>query len=353
MSELLVRIEAALTASVDRFGAHFTTCADELRDLVATTEVLTDAGGKRIRPQLFYWGWRAGGGPDGQTVVDLSIALEVLHLFALVHDDVMDQADTRRGVPTAHRLLSDVHRARGWRGDSDHFGISCAILLGDALTVWADQVITSSALPSERALRFRRAYDDMRLELVAGQYLDIMADCVGSTSMHSALRVARLKSGNYTIAHPLRLGAIAAGGRPAVERGFAEFGAPLGEAFQINDDILGVFGSPAATGKPVGDDLRQGKRTTLVAAALDLAPPSQAYRLSQLLGDPDLTEEQVEQCRLIMLGSGALTHVRQLLADRTERALRVLDSMNLDDEVATPLRTLVAVAAGEQLSQAS
>jgi geranylgeranyl diphosphate synthase, type I len=353
MSELLDRIEAALTASVDRFAERFTTCASELCDLVAATAVLTGAGGKRIRPQLFYWGWRAGGGPDSQAAVDLSIALEVLHLFALVHDDVMDGADTRRGAPAAHHLLADVHRARAWRGDSDHFGVSCAILLGDALTVWADQVITSSALPCERAPRFRRAYDDMRLELVAGQYLDIMADCVGSTSMHSALRVARLKSGNYTIAHPLRLGAIAAGAHPSVERGFAEFGTPLGEAFQINDDILGVFGSPAVTGKPVGDDLRQGKRTTLVAAAMDMATPSQAHRLGQLLGDPDLSEEQVEQCRVIMLGSGALAHVRQLLADRTDRALRVLDSMTLDDDVATPLRTLVAVAAGEQLSQAS
>lgn len=341
------RIEAALASSIEQFRVALGHTARETGDLVTVAANINAAGGKRIRAQLFYWGWRAAGQPDCNEIIDLAVLMEILHLFALVHDDVLDRSDTRRGVPTAHRQLSRLHRERGWRGDADHFGLSSSILLGDALLVWADMVIDSSDLLRNRMSRFRRAYDEMRLELVSGEYLDVLADRTGGVSTASALRLARLKSGNYSIGHPLRLGAIAGGADEGTLLGFARFGGWLGEAFQIHDDILGMFGRPSSTGKPVGDDLRQGKRTTLTVSAMDRATPAAARRLLELAGTPDLSEDEVDEARQIIRNCGALDAVRDLLADRTERALRALAEIPIDERFKEPLRELVEVSVGD------
>ncbi|MCP3800642.1 polyprenyl synthetase family protein [Allokutzneria sp. A3M-2-11 16] len=342
---LVTRIDAALARSMERFcrvGGH---SAAEMLDLVSALTRVTAAGGKRIRPQLFYWGYRAGGEPDRPEVIELATAIELFHVFALVHDDLMDRADTRRGVPTAHKQLAALHRERGWNGDAEHFGFSAGILAGDALCIWADMTISSIPLPGGRTEPFRRAYDEMRLELISGQYLDIASGSSGDTSMAAALRLARLKSGNYSVSMPLRLGALAGGADEDTIRGFGSFGTTLGEAFQIHDDVLGVFGSPAAVGKPVGEDIRQGKRTTLIAAALAGAHPVVADRLLELLADPGLSQAGVDEAKEIIRSTGALDEVRGMLRERVHSAERTLAGLRLDDEVRQALHDLIKIVA--------
>jgi geranylgeranyl diphosphate synthase type I len=252
-----------------------------------TTRDIVLAGGKRLRPTFAYWGWRSVCRPGAplDDVLPALAALEMLHTFALVHDDVMDDSDTRRGRPTAHRLFAAQHARAGGRGDSDRFGSTSAILVGDLCLVWADQLIARTPLPSATLFAVRACYDRMRVEAVAGQYLDVLGETAPETwSVERALLVARHKTASYTVQRPLQLGLALAGiALPAVDEAFSRYGRAVGEAFQLRDDLLGVFGDPAVTGKPAGDDLRTGKPTALLMLAHELATPAQR---AELASDP-------------------------------------------------------------------
>ena len=246
-----------------------------LPGLEALEELL--AGGKRLRPAFCYWGWRGAGGPDCQPVLAAAAALELLHASALVHDDVMDGSDTRRGRPSLHRLFAARHAEQRWRGSPEAFGMGAAILLGDLLLSWTDGMYHASGLPADSLRRGQAVLDLMRTEVFAGQYLDLLGQAAGTGTVESALRVVEYKTAKYTIERPLHLGAALAGFTegpvPAV---FSAYGLPLGVAFQLRDDILGVFGDPAQTGKPASDDVREGKRTVLLAIARARAAAAQA-----------------------------------------------------------------------------
>ena len=232
-------------------------------------------GGKRVRPAFAYWGWRAvADRPVDGDVLLLFSALELLHACALVHDDVIDDSATRRGLPTVHRQFADRHAEQGWRGSSEQFGLSAAILLGDLSLVWADDIVATVDLPLDAHRRVQRVWSDIRTEVLGGQYLDIVAESSGAESIASAMNVNTYKTASYTVSRPLQLGAAAAADRPDVQEIFHELGTDLGVAFQLRDDVLGVFGDPAVTGKPSGDDLRSGKRTVLLAEAVERADKS-------------------------------------------------------------------------------
>ncbi|OMC13524.1 hypothetical protein A5736_23005 [Mycobacterium sp. SP-6446] len=340
------RLDSALSESLRRFGVACGRTADETYDLVMAATRLGLADGKRLRARLFYWGWRAADRLDCDEVIDVAIAMEIFHLFALVHDDLMDKSPLRRGVPTAHQQLARMHMDRGWRGDPTHFGLSSAMLLGDALLVWADMVIDASPLLKDCAHVFRRAYDEMRLEVMGGQYLDICADCVDRRSMSDVLRVARLKSGNYTISQPLRLGAIAGGAPDTLVAALAGLGRPLGEAFQIHDDIQGVFGQSDVTGKPVGDDIRNGKRTVLIAVALARCNANERTRLESVLGAPNVTARQVNDAGEIIRQSGALEVAQAVIVDRLQETIRALRSLAVDNAVKYTLADIFSRAVG-------
>jgi geranylgeranyl diphosphate synthase type I len=205
----------------------------------------------------------------------------------------MDGSDTRAGLPAVHRRFASLHRAEGWTGDPESFGTGAAILLGDLCLSWSDQMLATCGMPDGPLLAARGVFDEMRTELMGGQYLDLLEQARGGGSVERALRVARYKSAKYTIEKPLHLGAALAGAEQAVLDGYSGYGLPLGEAFQLRDDVLGVFGDPAETGKPAGDDLREGKRTALVALALERASAAQAAAVRRHLGDPHLTEDGV------------------------------------------------------------
>jgi geranylgeranyl diphosphate synthase type I len=259
-----------------------------------TARDLVLAGGKRLRPTFAYWGWRGIVGPDDpvEPVLPAFSALELMHTFALVHDDVMDKSATRRGQPTAHRIFAADHAGAGRIGDPEHFGTTSAILVGDLCLVWADQLLARTPMDTATLFAVRACYDRMRIEAIAGQYLDVLGETQPDAwSVERALLVARHKTASYTVQRPLQFGLTLAGpdtcsgsgGRALadVDRAYTRYGETVGEAFQLCDDLLGVYGDPAVTGKPAGDDLRTGKPTTLLMLAHQLASPAQRAELSK------------------------------------------------------------------------
>jgi geranylgeranyl diphosphate synthase type I len=296
-------------------------------DLVPLTDAAADLlrGGKRLRPAFCYWGWRGAGGADHDAIVRAATSLELFQAAALVHDDLMDDSDTRRGQPAAHRRFEALHRTAAWAGSPQRFGQSAAVLLGDLCLCWSDELLTGSGIDPEALRRGRPVYDLMRTELMGGQYLDLLEQALGDEgSAERARTVIRYKSAKYTVEHPLLLGGRLAGATPDLLAAYSAYGLPLGEAFQLRDDVLGVFGDPAATGKPAGDDLREGKRTVLVAFALERATPSQAAAVRRHLGDPRLDAAGVDALRSVLVDTGALDRVEALIADLVGQARSAL-----------------------------
>ncbi|OBH00508.1 MULTISPECIES: bifunctional (2E,6E)-farnesyl/geranyl diphosphate synthase [unclassified Mycobacterium] len=315
-----LRDRRAQSGYISSEGAHFDALIAALEDFVL-------GGGKRLRPAFAYWGWRAvaPGEPDTEALLLFS-ALELLHACALLHDDVIDDSATRRGKPTTHVRFAELHRDRGWRGSPVQFGISAAILLGDLALAWADDIVFGLDLPRQTQRRIRRVWADIRTEVLGGQYLDIVGEASAAESIASAMNVDTFKTACYTVARPLQLGVAAAADRPDVQAAFAQFGTDLGVAFQLRDDVLGVFGDPAVTGKPSGDDLRSGKRTVLLAEAMeraDKSDPLAANLLRTSIGER-LTDAQVSELRELIVSVGALAAAERRIAELTERALATL-----------------------------
>ena len=320
-------------------------------DLVPFTTWLGEllAGGKRLRPAFCMWGYLGAGGQDVETALRAAAGLEMLQACALVHDDVMDDSDMRRGQPAAHRRFATMHRGAEWLGDSGRFGDGAAILLGDLCLSWADEMLYRAGFDAAALSRAKPVYDVMRTELMAGQYLDLLEQARAGASAARVLQVVRYKSAKYTIERPLHLGAALAGADDAFAAALSAYGLPLGEAFQLRDDVLGVFGDPAETGKPAGDDLREGKRTLLVASALDRATPEQAAHLREGLGDPHLSAAAVEEMRRIIVETGALDEVEEVIATRTEQALVAVDAADLAPDAAAALRELAIAATARRV----
>mgnify|MGYP006276188297 CR=1 FL=1 len=271
-------------------------------------------------------------------------SLEFLQACALIHDDVMDGSDTRRGLPAAHRRFAGLHREAGWNGSPEDFGVGAAILLGDLCLAWADELLLTSGFDAAAIARAKPVYDEMRTELMAGQYLDLLEQARGGGSVERALLVVRYKSAKYTIERPLHLGAALAGATPDVSAAYSAYGLPLGAAFQLRDDVLGVFGDPQETGKPAGDDLREGKRTVLVAVATERANPDQLHDLRRLLGDPGLDESGVATLRAVITDTGALAHVEELIESMLAQSLAAIDAAPITDDARVALRDLAFAA---------
>ncbi len=306
-------------------------------------------GGKRFRAAFCWWGYHAvagepardGGGEDA--LVRACAALELLHASALVHDDYMDASDTRRGRPAAHRAFEAQHREAGWRGDPEQYGAAGAILLGDLLLTWADELLRRCGLPVERVAAALEVFDLCRSEVVTGQFLDVSVQARGAADVDAAMTVLRYKSAKYSVERPLHVGAALAGADPAMLDRLTGFGLPLGEAFQLRDDLLGVFGDPATTGKPAGDDLVEGKRTVLVALAMDAAGPEDAALLDASLGTP-LDAATVDRLRGVIERAGAARQVEQVIAELVGMAQRSLADAGVTEAAHEALLGLAAAA---------
>ncbi|HEY2298902.1 MAG TPA: polyprenyl synthetase family protein [Jatrophihabitans sp.] len=315
-AEVVAQVDAALSAFLTESAAWLAQVGPELDDVAHAARRIVLGGGKRLRPLFTYWGWRAARDEPPAALIDAAASLELLHSCALVHDDLMDRSDTRRGHAAAHAAFAELHRDRGWRGESSEFGYAAAIVLGDLLLSWADAMYTRADLGDAA----RRVFDEMRQLVMAGQYLDMQVQARGEFSVSDALRVIRFKTSKYTVEGPLHLGAAAAGASEETLHALSGYALPIGEAFQLRDDILGVFGDPVMTGKPAGDDLREGKRTLLVAVAMERATPGQAALLREHLGMRTLDRQQVHDVRTVLVESGALDEVEKRIATCTAEA---------------------------------
>jgi geranylgeranyl diphosphate synthase, type I len=336
----------------ERIDAHLAARSPQLHSITPELDPFIDfsrdllAGGKRFRALFCYWGWQSVSAneisfdiedrevshPDLPSVVLAAAALEVFHAAALVHDDIMDNSDTRRGIPAAHKRFERLHHGGNWTGESSSFGRSAALLLGDLLLAWSDELFGDGlALLGDRtsAELARAEFNLMRTEVTVGQYLDILEESAWLSAAEGELfdranRVILYKSAKYSVEAPLAIGAALAGASDPQLAALRDFGLPLGVAFQLRDDILGVFGDPAVTGKPAGDDLREGKRTLLVALARRNLPAGVRTTVDELLGDRNLNDQQINALQNAIRDSGAIGEVEVIIADKTREAIAAI-----------------------------
>ena len=299
------------------------------------------AGGKRLRPLLCACGWLAArGGRETAGLIRVGAALEMFHAFALIHDDVMDRSDLRRGRPTVHRLLAADFARSHPTGDSSRLGESAAILVGDLSLAWSDELIHSAGLEPAVFARVLGLIDRMRSELMFGQYLDLVTDARSGGGCAQPLTVIRYKTAKYTVERPLQIGAVLAGAGEDVLADLSAIALPLGEAFQLRDDLLGTFGDPGVTGKSRLDDLRAGKHTVLIALALGVADRDQTAVLHGVLGNEAISEADADRARHVLDATGATARVERMIADRYRRTLAALDRAALPADANEALRSL-------------
>jgi geranylgeranyl diphosphate synthase type I len=349
------RLVDLIGARIDEFlaerGPTVLSIAPELAPFLEYSGSLL-RGGKRFRALFCYWGWNAvGAGRDSfdplealepprdlASVVDVAAGLELFHAAALVHDDIMDKSDTRRGLPAAHKRFAALHAASGWAGSDADFGTAGGLLLGDLLLAWSDELIEQglALLDSRGAAGAARAeFNRMRTEVTLGQYLDILEErswsgAAESEQLARAHRVLVYKSAKYSVEAPLTIGGAMGGGSPNQLDALRAFGLPLGIAYQLRDDMLGVFGNPEVTGKPAGDDLREGKRTVLVALARADLPATAVRLFDELLGDPTLDGDQIRMLQRTLADSGAVEKVERMIAHNVGLAREALDNAPLE-----------------------
>ena len=342
---LRFRLRQELATFLSAQRGHMADIDDGLLPLAEAIETFVLGGGKRLRPAFAFWGYRGAGGKDDDNVITAVASLELVQAGALIHDDLMDGSDTRRGEPSVHRRFGSLHAANSWLGDQRQFGAAGAVILGDLCLVWSDEMLASSGLDPVTVARSRPVFDRMRREVMLGQYMDVHSQARGDRSVRRASLVARYKTAKYTVEHPLLFGAALAEANPVINDAYSAFGLPLGEAFQLRDDVLGVFGDPATTGKPAGDDLREGKRTYLIARAFEnAASPADRDLLSRSLGDPMLDEATVMRLRDVIVRSAALEATEARIEDLTASAMAALDSVELAEGAGTVLRELAEVS---------
>ncbi|WP_154794357.1 polyprenyl synthetase family protein [Occultella kanbiaonis] len=354
LTSLREAVSDRVRATVDDLGGSFRDIGPEVADLFDVAGTML-SGGKRLRASFAAAGWFALGGPDdlrrAPEIVLAGSGLELFQLAALVHDDLIDGSLTRRGLPAAHRQFSALHDERAMLDTGDHFGAAGAVLLGDLLLVAAVGELQDALdrLPESARSAGRRIVQRMMAEVTVGQYLDIYAQSAPwsadpALDLDRARRVIRSKSARYSVEHPLTLGAAMAGAAATELEAASRIGLPIGEAFQLRDDVLGVFGDPDVTGKPAGDDLREGKRTVLVTLAMTRADAAGVDLLRAALGNADLDAGTVAQVRELLTGTGALASVEELIGERTETALAAIDAAGYAEPARDRLRTLARAA---------
>jgi geranylgeranyl diphosphate synthase type I len=343
LGDIAARVDDRIAQALDRDARRWAGVDADLAAPLAALRSLVLSGGKRLRPAFCYWAFVGmGGDPDDATVTDGGCALELLHTFALIHDDVMDASARRHGVETVHVSFARRHRQLHWHGDAARFGDGVAILVGDLAFVYADRFLAGAPRPA------LDVWNELRLEVNVGQYLDTNGTAARLADPDLARRICRYKSGKYTIERPLHLGAALAA--PAsideVIGALSAYGDPLGEAFQLKDDMLGVFGDPSVTGKPVGEDLREGKPTLLHALAARQASGSDRELLGRRFGSGDLTFDEVEQIQEIFRRTGASAAVADTIDRLVDRALAAAEGLPLRPEAVGALIELAHFVAG-------
>lgn len=341
-------IRSAIDGELDSFTRSR---ASELKAIDAHLNPVAEAlseyvldGGKRFRPIFAYLGFLAPGTTPSPQVLKACSALELVHVCALIHDDVMDGSDSRRNKPALHKKFEGLHSQSGYSGNSERFGQAAAILFGDLALAWSDQIISESGITEPQLKRAIPIFHEMRAELMAGQYLDVLEGALGKSDLNRSRKIARYKSGRYSIERPLRFGAALAGASESLQQSLSDFGLPLGEAFQLRDDILGVFGDSKVTGKPSGDDIREGKRTVLIAMTAERSDSNVRERIERSLGDSTLNSIQVAEIQGLIEDSGALAECEELIEQLLNQSLSALEHPEMDINIAKCLEDMALAA---------
>lgn len=337
----------------------FANISQDLTPIITFSQTLM-RGGKRFRALFCYWAWASTLpvsdlkqsaqelATSSEAMVGICSALEMFHAAALVHDDILDQSDLRRGAPAVHKKFEELHRENFYAGLPERFGVAGGVLVGDLLLSWSSEMFGRSVANSPTAASqdaCRTEFSKMRTEVMAGQYLDVLEENAALTrpvneAVGRANRVMLYKTAKYSIEAPLLIGASFAGADAGLLRGFSAFGIPLGMAFQLRDDILGVFGDPAVTGKPAGDDLREGKRTVLVGLTREALNPSVARVFDEMLTSGSLNAEQIQFIQQTMVGCGALAKTERMIEDLADQSLEALSELEISEEGKAMLRQL-------------
>lgn len=341
--DLRDRIQNSLDTFVSQHRGIMESVSPDTLPLVDSLSALLQ-GGKRLRAAFAYWGYRATGKPDSDEVVRAASALEFLQACALIHDDVMDNSDMRRGKPASHKQFEELHTTSHWHADPAKFGEGAAILIGDLALSWADELLFASGLNHSELTRAKNVYDIMRTELMAGQYLDLLEQARRNTTEANALNVIRYKSAKYTIERPLHMGAAIADARPVLIDALSTYGLALGAAFQLRDDVLGVFGDAEVTGKPAGDDLRERKQTVLVARTLTSLNDADRARFQELFSLDTNTDTDIAELQSLITTSGALETVEATIHEQTQAALAAIAIDQCDDQARQALTQLAILA---------
>jgi geranylgeranyl diphosphate synthase type I len=338
-------VEEELGIFLNRESAYLQEISSDLTLVCNSLTSFLLEGGKRLRPLFAYAGFIAAGGSLEKSTVKAISSLELLQACALIHDDLMDASDTRRGKPSIHRHFETIHVQDQLEGFAPQYGLSAAVLLGDLALVWSDQMLNSAGLTTDQYARAISYYNEMRVELMAGQFLDIHEQTQKSSSVDRSMKIARYKSGKYTIERPLHLGAAIANPL-SKERlsALSEYGLPLGEAFQLRDDLLGVYGNTSVTGKPTGDDLREGKKTVLIALSRENQTPSQSLSFEKYFGSSNLDSEGISTLQQLILDTGAKDRLEKLIEELTEKSLAAIASPHFSKEGQQVLSELAHIA---------
>ncbi len=337
--ELQARVDEVLEMAVDGLATRLEPDARGALPLVAALREAVLSGGKRFRPILCVWGYRAGGGEDEAAIARAAAALELVHVFAIVQDDLMDDALIRRGRPALHVRLAEIP------GEESQ-GAALALLVADLAMFLADELLAGAAFPAERILQAFAPFNRMRVDAVAGQYLDLIgSDDLADHDEAEAAKIGALKTGGYTVEGPLSVGAALAGADPAVSDALSRYGRAVGRAFQIRDDVLGAFGDEGDTGKDAGADLRRRKPTVLLAKALRAASEAERRFFEARLGRPDLTEGELEQVRQVIISSGALEETLLLIRSLLREAKGAVDVLAIPSPARDGLRALADLLA--------
>ncbi len=322
-------VSARRTAELD--GAGIGTAGDILAEFVSS--------GKCLRSTFMYLGWLCGA-PPSAAALSAAASLELLHVFALLQDDVMDRSEERRGRPAVHVQLAQWHRERGLPASASRFGESAAILLGDLCLIWAEQMLCESGIEAWRLQQVWPRYDAMRIELAIGQFADLASDVRQMPPLAAVLDVARRKSGNYTVGRPLEIGAAMADCDDRTLSQLGRYGAAIGEAFQLRDDVLGVFGSPATTGKPNGRDLLERKPTSVVVAAYQMGDAPTRREFVELMNTEDLDDAALARWRILIVATGAVERIEEMISHRVTSARNHLEDIAISHPVRAALSNM-------------
>ena len=345
LQEVRDGVEIELTQFMRDQSSYLHSISPELKPVSSALSSFLLDSGKRLRPLFAYAGIKSAGGSLTPESTKAISCLELLQACALIHDDLMDGSDTRRGKPSIHRHFESIHVQEELEGFAPAYGLASAVLLGDLALVWSNQLLNTSGISVDELHRVMPIFDEMRVELMAGQFLDIHEQTQKNTDLDRSVKIARYKSGKYTIERPLHMGAVLAGdASPSLLAALSDYGLPLGEAFQFRDDLLGVFGDPSVTGKPAGDDLREGKRTALIAMADAKFTDAMKVESRKYFGKNEIDEKGVAVLQEMIVSTGAKAQLETMIDDLTSKALSAIENPAIDKAGHDLLNELALIA---------